>query len=140
MSSNNGFAVNLYINGSVKSYTPNGQKVVFGFNTEYPKSGKIVIEIGIDVPETFEILLRNPQWSKKTVVLVNNRPVEVKKGYIEIAKEWSDTNNMLIKEEYSACTFCECVSYSKHTRGSFGLHILSNARKFIILISSKEKC
>ncbi len=96
MATNDGFAVNLYINGSVKSYTPNGQEVLFGFNTEYPKFGKVEMEIKLDKAETFKMLLRNPCWSKKTVVLVNNENAEVKDGYIEITKEWSETDKITI--------------------------------------------
>lgn len=96
MSKDDGFAVNLYINGSVKCYSPKGQQVVFGFNTEYPKSGKVEIEIGIDVPENFEILVRNPHWSKNTVVFVNNEPVDIKDGYISITKQWADKDKINI--------------------------------------------
>lgn len=96
MSKDDGFAVNLYINGSVKCYSPKGQQVVFGFNTEYPKSGKVEIEIGIDVPENFEILIRNPHWSKNTVVFVNNEPVEAVDGYISITKQWADKDKINI--------------------------------------------
>lgn len=60
MSANDGFAVNLYINGSVKSHTPSGKEVSFDFNTEYTRSGKVEIKINIDKAETFKLLLRNP--------------------------------------------------------------------------------
>jgi len=96
MSKDDGFAVNLYINGSVKCYSPKGQQVVFGFDTKYPKSGNVEIEIGIDVPENFEILVRNPHWSKKTVVFVNNEPVDIKDGYISITKQWTDKDKINI--------------------------------------------
>ena len=96
MSSNDGFAVNLYINGSVKSHTPSGREVSFDFDTEYPKLGKVEIKINIDKAETFKILLRNPAWSENTIVLVNNNRVEVNNGYIEIIKEWSNSDKIIL--------------------------------------------
>jgi DUF1680 family protein len=94
MSTNDGFAVNLYINGSVTSYTPSGQEVLLRFGTEYPKLGKVNIEIELNTPETFKILLRNPSWSKNTVVLVNHENMAVNDGYIEITKEWSKSDQI----------------------------------------------
>ena len=96
MSTNDGFAVNLYINGSVKSATPSGKEVSFNFDTKYPKFGKVEIKINIDKPETFKILLRNPAWSKNTEVLVNNNQVGVNNGYIEIIKEWANEDKITI--------------------------------------------
>ena len=96
MSTNDGFAVNLYINGSVKSHTPSGKEVSFDFDTQYPKFGKVEIKINIDKAETFKILLRNPAWSENTVVLVNNNRVDVNDGYIEIIKEWSNADKITI--------------------------------------------
>ena len=96
MSTNDGFAVNLYIKGSIKSYTPSGNKVAFDFNTEYPKHGRIEIKINIEKPEEFKILLRNPVWSKKTVVSVNDNPIDANDGYIEITKEWSNADEITV--------------------------------------------
>ncbi len=96
MSRRDGFAVNLYLNGTVASYTPNGQKVTFRFDTEYPKAGSVDIQIELSTPETFQILLRNPSWSKTTTLLVNGEEVAVKDGYIELRKEWSNADRITL--------------------------------------------
>ena len=64
--------------------------------TEYPKDGKIEIELGIDTPENFKILLRNPIWSKNTKVMLNNDNLRVNDGYIEIENEWKKADKITI--------------------------------------------
>lgn len=83
-----GFALNLYINGDVKTKTPSGNNVEFLVKTEYPKFGDILIEVNPETTETFELKLRNPYWSKNTKVLVNGKEISVSEGYIVIEKEW----------------------------------------------------
>ncbi len=97
MSSQDGFAVNLYVNGSATSQTPNGQKVVFAFDTAYPKQGKVDIVIELDTPEYFQIRLRNPSWSKNTAVFVNGEKVAVNDGYIVLTKEWSKSDRITLE-------------------------------------------
>lgn len=89
-STKEGFALNLFINGKIQSTTPQGEKIVFETVTEYPKSGLIRIRLYMQKPERFTVLVRNPGWSKKTAVLVNEQPVESCPGYIPVEKEWRD--------------------------------------------------
>ena len=64
-----GFVMNLFISGTVETTTPNGGKIVFDTQTEYPKDGAVTITIHMEQEETFELLLRNPHWSKGTKLL-----------------------------------------------------------------------
>lgn len=83
-----GFALNLYINGEITSKTPQNQDIHFAIKTEYPKNGKVDIEIQTQEPEIFTLFLRNPAWSRTTQVFVNGESVNTEKGYICIKREW----------------------------------------------------
>jgi len=87
--STNGLVVNLFVDGTISASTPgNNNNIVFNFITEYPKQGKVKICIEIENPESFEISLRNPSWSKSTKVCVNCENVDVHDGYIRINRLW----------------------------------------------------
>ena len=86
LTTENGFAMNLYIAGEVESVTPSGKRVVFNTQTDYPVSGEITITI--DADDEFEFLLRNPQWSKATKVTVAGEEINPTDGYISINRIW----------------------------------------------------
>ena len=83
-----GFALNLFVNGSIKSKTPLGNEVVFNIKTDYPKSGEIVIEMQTEIESEFEILIRNPKWSKTTQIQINGVNSDVNEGYIALNRAW----------------------------------------------------
>lgn len=85
-----GFSINLYVNGEVKSKTPAGNDIKFKFDTEFPKCGKVDIVIGIEKAENLRVLIRNPYWSKATNIMVNGNEININEGYIEISRTWSD--------------------------------------------------
>lgn len=67
-----------------ETLTPQGNKVEFVTETEYPVSGKIKITVDLKTEERFEIVLRNPSWSKKTTLLVNGKNIFVENGKIHL--------------------------------------------------------
>ena len=85
-----GFALNLFIDGKISSLTPSAGNVVFNINTQYPKCGKIDVNISLDNDETFEILVRNPSWSKTTKLSVNGENVKENHGYISLDRQWKN--------------------------------------------------
>ncbi len=95
MTREDGFAINLFVDGTVKSCTESGQDIVFKFDTAYPKYGKVDIEIGLEKPETFKVFIRNPHWSKNTAV--DGKAAEAEGGYIEIAKEWKNGDKISVE-------------------------------------------
>ncbi len=97
MTAADGFAVNLYINGSVTSLSPNGQEIRFIFDTAYPKNGKVDIGVELDTPEIFTVYIRNPYWSQKTTVSVNGENVPVNAGYIGITREWKRGDSIALE-------------------------------------------
>lgn len=84
-----GFAMNLYIDGSIETETVSGNRVLFKTETKYPASGNIRIVVDVSQKEIFNFMLRIPVWSKQTKISVNGVAVEVSKGYVNIDREWS---------------------------------------------------
>lgn len=83
-----GFAYNLYFDGSISSKTPAGNDITFKTETKYPVCGNIKITVQADAEETFELLIRNPEWSKDTAITVNGESVAVNDGYVAIERNW----------------------------------------------------
>lgn len=96
LTTENGFALNLFINGTVKSKTPQNRNIIFETKTAYPQDGKVEVNVNIESEEEFKLFVRNPLWSKKTCVFVNNEAVEVNEGYIDIERVWKNGDRIEI--------------------------------------------
>lgn len=90
LTTKNGFVINLFINGTMTAKTPASNNVTFGVETDYPKNGTVKFNISLDKSEKFDIMLRNPAWSKKTNLRVNGKNVAVCDGYIVLEQTWND--------------------------------------------------
>lgn len=97
LTAKNGLALNLFVNGKVSSKTPNNNDIVLDIQTAYPVAGTVAITLGISTPETFELLIRNPQWSKTTTVSVNGTPTTVCDGYIRVKREWKNGDTIQVE-------------------------------------------
>lgn len=85
-----GFALNLYICGEATSTTPAGQKVKFTLDTAYPKHGSVKITVSLEQPEAFQLKLRNPEWNKQTSLTVCGAAQEITEGYLILDREWKN--------------------------------------------------
>lgn len=85
-----GFALNLFINGTITSKTPAGNPIRFDVHTAYPKLGYVKIQLSLDFAERFTLFLRNPAWSRETAVTVGGQKQEIQSGYLRIEREWQD--------------------------------------------------
>lgn len=90
LTTENGFSMNLFINGTVCSETPQGQAVCFDIKTEYPASGSVEVKLNLSKAEKFEFLIRNPDWSKETNIKVNGTEIKAAKGYVKLEREWQN--------------------------------------------------
>lgn len=97
LSSKNGLALNLYINGTIKTTTPAGNSVTLHTETEYPKTGLVKITVDTISEECFTFALRNPAWSRTTVVSVCGETVAATEGYIEIDRIWKSGDTVTLK-------------------------------------------
>lgn len=96
-SANDGFVMNLFINGKIESTTPQGQKVIFETETEYPKTGLIRVRIQLGKEEHFTLLVRNPEWSEDSKLLLNGQIKESEKGYYSLEREWKDGDEIVLE-------------------------------------------
>ncbi len=97
LTTKHGFAINLFINGSMQTVTAGGKRLVFKTETNYPVSGGVRITIDIEQKETFELLIRIPSWSKRTNLCVNGKPQVVESGYVSISREWTTGDNIALE-------------------------------------------
>lgn len=91
-----GFAMNMYIDGTVKTTAPDGSRIIIVTSTEYPKCGDVKITIETESDTEFELKLRNPYWSKNTVVTADNAKTTMRNGYISVIKKWSNGDSIEI--------------------------------------------
>lgn len=86
-----GITLNYYGPSSFGVETPGGQIVKLREETQYPRSGKISLEVSPDQPEKFALRLRIPAWSRQTRVSVNGQqgPNAVAGSYLELNRTWS---------------------------------------------------
>jgi hypothetical protein len=92
-----GFALNLYINGTIATKSPADNDITFNISTDYPVSGDVAVTIKTSVAEKFRLLVRNPHWSKNTEILVNGTPAKICDGYVSMDREWKDGDTVNIK-------------------------------------------
>ncbi len=90
LSSEKGFALNLYFDGEIRAKTSAGNVVTFLTETEYPKSGSVKITLRPQKEERFELLLRNPGWSRMTEITLNGEKIAANDGYVSIERRWKD--------------------------------------------------
>jgi hypothetical protein len=94
LTSEKGIALSLYVKGEATTVTPMGKKLTIVTDTEYPAEGSVKVTLKLDAPEKFEILVRNPKWSKTTVLKVNGEEAQVNDGYISLEREWKDLDTI----------------------------------------------
>lgn len=89
MRTEHGFALNLYVDGSMETETVHGNKVIFNIRTDYPVNGKILIDVCPEKKECFELRIRIPAWSKQNHLTVNGEERDCENGYVSVDREWS---------------------------------------------------
>ena len=88
--SNEGFVLNYYGPSTFRMRTADGQTLSLSQETEYPKTGNVILRPLINEPEQFEIKLRIPAWSQNTSVSINGEEVmDVQPGaYLALDRKW----------------------------------------------------
>ena len=85
-----GLAVNMFICGTAELKTPSGSSFAITTETLYPADGRVKFTLSLGKSESFEILIRNPEWSENTKLLLNGEEVAVCSGYISLNQTWKD--------------------------------------------------
>jgi DUF1680 family protein len=95
MNSKSGPVINLYNAAKVTMRTPGDQDVHIAIETDYPRSGEIVVKVDPDSPERFVVRLRIPAWSARTSLRVNGTPILTASGtYAEVERQWNKTDRI----------------------------------------------
>lgn len=97
LSAENGFVLNMFVSGTVKTVSPQENSVVFETQTQYPANQDVKTIIRLEKSEKFSLYIRNPFWSKNTLIKVNGVKVNVNEGYIEISRNWQDGDTVEIQ-------------------------------------------
>ena len=105
LSKEDGFVMNLFINGKIETTSPAGNKVIFETITDYPVSGNVKINITTEVEESFDVMIRIPYWNKQTSISVNSGKLTTLDGYYSICDKWVGTKTI----EYSLDMRCEAI-------------------------------
>lgn len=82
-----GYVLNFYING-----TETADGITVKTDTEYPKHGTVNITLSGALGKKFAFYMRNPEWSRKTVISVNgdSMALNTSGGYIRLERNWSE--------------------------------------------------
>lgn len=90
MASEKGLAVNFYGPGSFTGKLHDGTAVTLRWKTDYPRSGRVLLEVETAHPHRFPLLLRIPAWSQATHAQVNKEaaPDPVPGTYLTLEREW----------------------------------------------------
>ena len=89
MQSENEVAVNLYTS-SYTTATINDKSIAINQTSDFPRSGKVTLEIKPPVDMHFSLLMRKPVWSGDVDVEIDGRIVQTKfqDGYLVLEREW----------------------------------------------------
>lgn len=121
MASEEGAAVNFYIDGSYELKTPGGNRLLIEQQTDYPASGEITINVKLKKPERFSLAIRLPGWSEKSTVQVNGESITgVTSGeYLNISREWKENDRISLSLDMRGKihTIGEVPVYKAITRG-----------------------
>jgi hypothetical protein len=90
--SNEGVAINYYGPSDFSVKTPEGHPLTIREETEYPREGKILLQVGLDQPEKFALKLRIPSWSRQTRAFINGKQTAdiVPGSYLESNRTWNN--------------------------------------------------
>lgn len=84
-----GPVVNLYAPGRATVTLANGTSIGLEQTTNYPRCGTVKIAVQTEHPQSFNLRLRIPAWSKNTQVRVNGEAVAAPAGgYLSIERIW----------------------------------------------------
>lgn len=84
------FYINFFLNGKAEGSTPDGQRVLFRFRTNYPSGGKFRAEVYLKRPERFRVRLRIPDWCDRAAIRCAGEQFFLSEsGYHTVDRVWS---------------------------------------------------
>lgn len=96
----NGIAVNYYLNGIAERTTPQGRDVSIRLETNYPASGHVRLTLRLPEPECFTLSLRLPDWSKTNRIAVGGENRQCAGGrFYQETRVWADGDTVALTME-----------------------------------------
>ena len=97
-----GLLINWYGPSEMKTKVKD-QTVILKQTTDYPRTGKILLEVSPEKPEEFTIKLRIPCWSEKTAVSINGRSQEkvISGNYLALTRKWKQGDRVEVNFDMS---------------------------------------
>lgn len=84
-----GLTVNFYAPGSSDAHLADGTAVALKTETDYPRTGKILLRVEPRKSAKFRLRVRIPAWAADSRVQVNGQTVAgVKPGYVDLERTW----------------------------------------------------
>jgi DUF1680 family protein len=102
MTDSEGLALNWYGPSTIDTEF-NRIPVTLRQRTDYPRTGRIVLEVSPSKAINFALKLRIPHWSKNTSIVLNSKPVEniFPGSYLTINREWQPGDTIHIDLDMS---------------------------------------
>ena len=90
MRESKGLILNWYGPGKIETTLADGRNVALRVTTDYPRDGRVTIEVNPSMAGRYSLKLRIPYWSAKTDVKVNDVAMnDVESGaYLALDREW----------------------------------------------------
>lgn len=96
----NGIAVQLYAEGSVRAKVGSGVTITLDQSTQYPFDDLISITVKTPKTVAFPLYLRIPEWSRQAVVTVNGKTIAVNaeaSGYVKLTQDWKNGDKISLR-------------------------------------------
>jgi len=92
-----GPVVNLYAPGEARLTAPDGAAITIEQQTDYPIGDTVRLTVHTDGPSDFNLRLRLPAWSERTVLQVNGESIDVSPGrYASVQRTWRDGDQVTL--------------------------------------------
>jgi len=97
-----GFAVNQYLNGEAEFQVASGLEVKLTQTTNYPWDGRIKLDINPEQTDTFVIRLRIPDWCRGFNLQVGGEhlygaELRTEQGYLILERQWSQGDSIVLE-------------------------------------------
>jgi DUF1680 family protein len=89
LASGDGLTLNYYGPSRFTAPLAAGGRVTLSQQTDYPRTGRVLLTVSPERAQRFTLSLRIPAWSARTTARVNGTTVEAHAGtYLKLAREW----------------------------------------------------
>lgn len=132
----NAVAVNLYVPGRAQIAMGAGDSkylVTLTSETQFPRDGKVVLDVETSSPARFPLALRVPQWCGRFSVVSSGQTFEGRPGeYLMIDRAWKDRTRLVIEMELTTRLLDGGASYPKQVAVARGPQVLALDERFDI--------